>query len=106
MWIFPKYCNSLGIPTPICYGVFHREYGFDESEKPLRDLPSLSGLLDSVGGAIVVKPLAGDRGDNVRVFDGIDPARQVGVATDGTACSHRQLHDMLARKRAVTGKWV
>src|SRR3546814_9681317 len=49
-WIFAKYCESLGIPTPHCYGVFHREYGFDESEKPLRDLPSLSGLLDSVGG--------------------------------------------------------
>src|SRR3546814_8696702 len=41
-WIFAKYCESLGIPTPHCYGVFHREYGFDESEKPLRDLPSLS----------------------------------------------------------------
>ncbi|HEY9536441.1 MAG TPA: sugar-transfer associated ATP-grasp domain-containing protein [Kiloniellaceae bacterium] len=98
-WIFAKYCESLGIPTPHCYGVFHREYGFDESEKPLRDLPSLSGLLDSVGGAIVVKPLAGDRGDNVRVFDGIDPARQVVVAPDGTACSYRQLHDFFLTRK-------
>src|SRR3546814_2858651 len=57
-WIFATYCESLGIPTPHCYGVFHREFAVDESEKPLRDLLSLLCFLESVCGAILAQLLS------------------------------------------------
>jgi hypothetical protein len=98
-WIFAKYCESLGLPTPHCYGVFHKVFGFDENQKPLRDLPGLSDLLDSVGGAIVVKPLSGDRGDSIRVFNNIDPDRRIFIAPDGTTVSYRQLHEFFLTRQ-------
>src|SRR3546814_490 len=76
-WIFAKYCEAVGVPTPRCFGVFHKDFGFTEKQEPLRDLCSLSDLLESVSGGLVVKPLAGDRGDSVRVFDAIDHAGQL-----------------------------
>src|SRR5262245_53523491 len=29
-WVFGKYCQSVGVPTPHCYGIFDKEIGFSE----------------------------------------------------------------------------
>lgn len=71
-WVFGRYCESVGIPTPRCHGVFHQDIGFAANGRPLRSFDDLWALLSALEGPIVVKPLAGDRGENVRIFDRID----------------------------------
>jgi len=97
-WIFAKYCESLGIPTPHCYGVFNREFGFTEDQASLRSFEDLCALLCSVGKPIVVKPLAGNRGDGVRVFKEIDRGQQILVGANRSKTTFRQLHEALAGK--------
>ena len=84
-WVFGKYCEATGVPTPHCYGVFHKEMGFTEDLRPLRSQDDLWRLLERLGGAIVIKPVAGDRGENVRVFETIDrPGRRL-IGANGKA---------------------
>lgn len=78
-WMFGKYCESVGIPTPRCYGVFNEDIGFTEDLRPLRGHDELWHFLVDIGGPVVIKPLAGDRGENVRVFDSVNP--QAGTLT-------------------------
>ncbi len=83
-WMFGKYCESVGVPTPHCYGVFHRDIGFAEDLRPLRNGDDLWRLLCEIKGPVVLKPLAGDRGENVRIFDRVDePARSL-VGANGS----------------------
>lgn len=97
-WIFAKYCDALDIPTPHCYGVFHREFGFTERQASLRSFADLSALLGSIPGAFVVKPLAGNRGDGVRVFERIESDQQMLTGANGSTITFQQLHDVLAAK--------
>lgn len=97
-WVFAKYCDSVGIPTPHCYGIFNREFGFSEHQARLRSFDDLCELLRSLEKPIVVKPLAGDRGEGVRVFEEIDTVRQILVGANRTKTTFRQLHDALTGK--------
>lgn len=94
-WVFSKYFQSLGIPTPHCYGVFHSEFGFTENQGSLRSFQDLCDCLDAVTGPIVVKPLAGDRGESVRVFDFIDKAEQALIGANNGKLTYRQLYESL-----------
>jgi hypothetical protein len=102
-WIFAKYCESLGIPTPHCFGVFHSEFGFTEQQASLRSFEDLCGLLSSIRRPFVVKPLAGDRGEGVRVFEAIDTAQQVLIGANRSKTSFQQFHESLAGKG---GAWL
>lgn len=96
-WMFGKYCESVGIPTPRCHGVFHREIGFAANGRPLRSRDDLWALLSAIEGPIVIKPVAGDRGENVRIFDGIDRETRVLTGANGLETSLEALHrDLVA----------
>lgn len=97
-WIFARYCESLDIPTPHCYGVFHREFGFTEQQASLRSFEDLCALLRSLPGPFVVKPLAGNRGEGVRVFEGNDRARQILIGAGRSKTTYQQLHESLSGK--------
>jgi hypothetical protein len=71
-WIFGHYCAAIGIPSPTCYGLFHRQTGMSAAGEPLRDLEGLRRLLAAIAGPVVFKPIAGSHGDGVMVIDGFD----------------------------------
>jgi hypothetical protein len=97
-WIFGRYCASVGISTPHCYGVFHRSIGFSEHLGSLRDLQELWSFLVSIPGPFVVKPLAGDRGESVRVFDRVDQDRRLLTGANGTLTAFDDLYRELISK--------
>ena len=97
-WIFGKYFASVGISTPHCYGIFHREIGFSERIGSLREAQQLWGFLVGIPGPFVVKPLAGDRGENVRVFDSVDQDRRVLTGANGTQTTFNELYKELISK--------
>ena len=82
-WVFGKYCESVGIPTPQCYGIFHKEIGFARDLRPLRGPDELWTFLVETNRPFAIKPLAGDRGENVRIFDSIDTHRLTLIGANG-----------------------
>jgi hypothetical protein len=97
-WIFGKYCASVGISTPQCYGIFHRDIGFSESLGSLREAQQLWSLLVTIASPFVVKPLAGDRGESVRVFDRIDRDRRMLTGANGALTAFDDLYRELISK--------
>ena len=98
-WVFGKYCEATGIPTPHCYGVFHKEIGFAEDLRPLRSQDDLWRLLVSINGAIVVKPVAGDRGENVRVFETVDVPCGTLIGANGGATTLADFYKILVAQQ-------
>jgi hypothetical protein len=97
-WIFGNYCTVIGIPTPRCYGLFHRQTGLSADGRPLRDMESLSDLIASAGEPLACKPIAGSHGDHVMVFDRYDLASRILTRANGQALALEDLY------RALTGR--
>jgi hypothetical protein len=97
-WIFGKYCASVGISTPHCYGIFHRDIGFSERLGSLREAQQLWSLLVTIASPFVVKPLAGDRGESVRVFDRVDRDRRMLTGANGAQTAFEDLYRELISK--------
>jgi hypothetical protein len=97
-WVFGKYCEAVGIPTPHCYGVFHKDIGFTADLRPLRGPEELWKFLVEIGAPVVIKPLAGDRGENVRVFDRIDAPTRTLTGTSGRKTGFEEFHRELLSK--------
>jgi hypothetical protein len=95
-WMFGKYCASVGIPTPRCYGVFNQEIGFAEDLRPLRNGDELWRFLCEINGSIVLKPLAGDRGENVRIFDRVDAQARSLIGANGSTTTFDDLYRQLS----------
>jgi hypothetical protein len=97
-WIFAKYCQSVGIPTPHTYGVFHNDIGFAEDQRSLRTRDELWDFLSSINGPFVIKPIAGDRGENVRVFDRINKVARTLTGANRLETNFDQLYRELVSK--------
>jgi hypothetical protein len=91
-WVFGKYCESVGIPTPQCYGVFHKEIGFARDLRPLRGPDELWAFLIEINRPFAIKPLAGDRGENVRIFDSIDVRKRTLTGANGVEIGFDDFH--------------
>ncbi|MCB2100921.1 MAG: hypothetical protein KDE22_08640 [Rhodobacterales bacterium] len=76
-WMFSQYFSSVGIPVPLCHGVFHPETGFLRDGSPFTGADDLRKLLADKGPS-VLKPMRGQKGIGVMVVDSYDgPSDQV-----------------------------
>lgn len=97
-WIFGNYCASVGIPTPRCYALFHRQIGLTADGTPLRDKDDLRFLMGAIQGPVVCKPVAGSHGDHVMVFDRFDVTTGVATRASGRQVTLDEVYQTLAQQ--------
>ncbi len=92
-WIFFHYMKSHGLPVPECHGVYHADYGYSPAGS-LQDPDRLATLIEQHA-PVVIKPVAGGRGESVMVIETVQPG-PVFVRASGAEMSLGELGEILA----------
>ncbi|CAN0509330.1 unnamed protein product, partial [Discosporangium mesarthrocarpum] len=90
------YCRSLDIPTPDFYGIFNIDFGVTIDGEPLRNFRELQHVITSIDGPFVVKPVAGEHGIDVIVFDRFDARSSILTRANGERLKLDDLYSLLS----------
>jgi hypothetical protein len=90
-WLFYRWAGAMGLPIPPTIGYFESLHGITWDGRPLT---RLAEVLDEISriqpSTLVVKPVGGQAGQGVVIFDSIDHSAVVGTTRSGKIVDLRE----------------